>query len=106
MLTVPIFVTAPTCYDGPHLVHKHALARYIKNVYSADKLTEIKPDNNDGDVIIINATSTGAELLARAWCAQRGKNALIRKVGGPCYKCAVRAAKKSALGVGILIWVS
>lgn len=46
-------------------------------------------------IMVIKATGTGdAEILARAWCAERGKIAIIRKAGGPCYACAVRAARK------------
>jgi len=55
--------------------------------------------------MIINATGKGAEVLARAWCSERGRNAVIRRAGGPCFVCAVRAAGKRGLGLGTLIWV-
>jgi hypothetical protein len=51
----------------------------------------------------VNATGKGEELLARSWCAQWGRNAVIRKEGGPCFACAVRSAGKSGLGFGV-IW--
>jgi len=56
--------------------------------------------------MVINATGKGAEALARAWCSERGKNAVIRRSGGPCFVCAIGAASKAGLGTGILIWVS
>ena len=67
--------------------------------------SEADLDENDGEarVMVINATGKGAEVLARAWCSERGRNAVIRRAGGPCFVCAVRAASKGGLGTGVLI---
>ncbi len=43
------------------------------------------------------------ELLARAWCAKVGENALIGKSGRTCLGCCVREARALAVGVVIRI---
>jgi hypothetical protein len=58
-----------------------------------------------GAQMVINATGRGAELSARAWCSERGTNAVIRRKGGPCFVCAARAAGVASLGTGVLIWL-
>ncbi|KAF2083163.1 hypothetical protein K490DRAFT_52359, partial [Saccharata proteae CBS 121410] len=42
-----------------------------------------------------------AELLARAWCAERGLHAVIGRAGRTCIACCVREAR--ALGVRVVI---
>ena len=115
LYTNPVFVTLPPCHGGPkgpHEVHLRELARFQKNLWGVGDLREHVADTADaqeeegGGVMIINARGTGCEMLARAWCAERGRNAVIRRTGGPCFVCAYRAASKTSLGVGVLIWVS
>jgi hypothetical protein len=111
LFTTPIFVTPPSCYSGqkgPHEVHLRELKRYDdKNIWTIEQLKEhTAEDTEDIDVMIINATGKGAELLARAWCSERGKNAVIRRAGGPCFVCAERAASRNSFNFGVLIWVS
>jgi len=113
LFTNPIFITPPPCRTGPkgkHEVHMRELPRYQKNIWPIDKLKDHTTEDDEeqqeaSSVMTINATGKGAELLARAWCAERGKNAVIRRAGGPCYVCSVRTAAKGGLGVGVLIWV-
>jgi tetratricopeptide (TPR) repeat protein len=110
LYTNPIFVTLPTCRPGPrgnHEVHLREFSRYQNNIWTVEQLKEHSVDTADPDsVMIINATGQGGELLARAWCAERGKNAIVRRAGGPCFVCAVRAASRHRLGIGVVIWVS
>ncbi|KAH6626043.1 prion-inhibition and propagation-domain-containing protein [Chaetomium sp. MPI-SDFR-AT-0129] len=114
LYTNPIFVIPPACYAGPkgdgsHEVHMREL-RYYRNIWSIERLKAHTPeadlDENEGEapVMVINATGKGAEVLARAWCSERGRNAVIRKEGGPCFVCAVRVAGQGGLGTGVLIW--
>lgn len=109
LFTNPIFVTAPPCQPGPmgaHEVHAREIQRYKNSVWTVVKLKDHIPEDGDPmDVMVINATGKGEEVLARAWCAERGRNALIRRAGGPCYACAVKAASKAGLGLGVLVWV-
>lgn len=43
------------------------------------------------------------DVLVRAWCAQKGRNAIIARVGRTCLSCAVREAK--ALEIGVIVRV-
>jgi hypothetical protein len=81
------------------------LPRFQKNIWSIERLKDhTAEDDDDDEVMVINATGKGAEVLARAWCSERGKSAVIRRTGGPCFVCAVRAASRGNLGTGVLIW--
>jgi tetratricopeptide (TPR) repeat protein len=111
--TNPVFVTPPPCHPGPrgphHEVHLRELHRYQeRNIWTIERLKEhtAEDDPERGGVMVINATGQGAEALARAWCSERGKNAVIRRAGGPCFVCAERAASRCGLGTRVLIWVS
>jgi hypothetical protein len=108
LFTNPVFVTPPACAPsskGQHEVHIRELPRYQKNIWSVERLkNHTAEDSDDDEVMIINATGIGAEVLARAWCSERGKCAVIRRPGGPCFVCAVRAASKPGLATSVLIW--
>jgi hypothetical protein len=56
------------------------------------QLKKHPPEDDDGDVMAINATGHGAEVLVRAWGSEQGKNAIVRRGGGLCCACARRAA--------------
>lgn len=43
------------------------------------------------------------DILVRAWCAEKGRNALVARVGRTCLSCAIREAK--ALEIGVIIRV-
>jgi hypothetical protein len=92
LYTNPVFVTPPPCHLGPrrasHEVHLRELHRYQeRNIWTIERLKEhtAEDDPERGGVMVINATGQGAETLARAWCSERGKNAVIRRAGGPCF---------------------
>jgi tetratricopeptide (TPR) repeat protein len=109
LYTNPVFITPPPCHIEPnncHEVHLREFPKYQQNIWTVDRLKDHTSEDVTEDVMVINATGKGAEVLARAWCSDRGRNAIIRRVGGPCFVCAVRSASKAGLGVGILIWVS
>jgi hypothetical protein len=103
----PVFITAPGCHGLPHQVHTRELPKYHRNCWNIKDLKDATPADYDVQgVMIINATGIGAEVVARAWCAQTGKNALIRRASGPCFVCAYSLAGEKQLGVKVLIWVS
>ena len=108
LFTNPVFVIPPSCFPGPkgqHEVHIREFSQYQKNVWPVERLKDHTAEDLDNDeVMIINATGNGAEVLARAWCSERGKCAVIRRPGGPCFVCAVRAASKPSLATSVLIW--
>lgn len=108
LLTNPVFVAPPACRPGPggHQVHMRERANFQRPVWTVDRLKAHTPNDFDGGVMVISVTGEGAEALARAWCSERSTNAVVRRAGGPCYVCAVKAASWAGLGVGVLIWVS
>ena len=107
LYTNPLFVTPPPCFAGPkgsHEVQLRELKRFNQEPWTVERLKDHVPDDEEeGNIMVINATGKGADVLARAWCSERGKNAVIRRQKGPCYVCAIRCA--SMLDVGVLIWV-
>ncbi|KAF9458772.1 prion-inhibition and propagation-domain-containing protein [Collybia nuda] len=106
LYTNPVFVSAPPCHNGPHKVHSRELSKFRRNIWNVQDLKDAAPDGYETkDLLVINATGRGAETLAKAWCSEKGKNALIRTNAGPCYTCAYNAASKG-LRLGVLIWVS
>ncbi|KAF2873206.1 hypothetical protein BDV95DRAFT_605762 [Massariosphaeria phaeospora] len=55
-------------------------------------------------VLVLDARASAAlELLARAWCAEKGYHALVGRVGRTCLACCVREAR--GLGVNVVIRV-
>jgi hypothetical protein len=60
--------------------------------------------NDKKSVLVLDArASSDLELLARAWCAEKGLHALISRVGRTCLGCSVREAR--GLGINIVIRV-
>ncbi|KIW97026.1 uncharacterized protein Z519_02418 [Cladophialophora bantiana CBS 173.52] len=43
------------------------------------------------------------DILVRAWCAEKGRNAIVARVGRTCLSCAIREAK--ALEIAVIIRV-
>lgn len=106
LYTNPIFITLPTCYDGPHEVHRRELKRFQTIPWEVERLKEHVPDDDEEGkegVMLINATGKGAEVLARAWCSERSRHAVVVREGGACLVCAVRCAEM--VEVGAVVWV-
>ncbi|THZ06120.1 hypothetical protein D6C91_10437 [Aureobasidium pullulans] len=56
------------------------------------------------ETVVLDCRGTGElQLLARAWCAKVGENAVVGRVGKTCLGCCVREA--SGLGVKVVIRV-
>ncbi|KAF2737566.1 hypothetical protein EJ04DRAFT_487877 [Polyplosphaeria fusca] len=56
----------------------------------------------DRTVLILDARSSRElELLARAWCAEKGLHAIVGRVGRTCVACCVREAR--GLGIKVVI---
>lgn len=63
---------------------------------------EVKDDTKN--VLVLDArASRDLELLARAWCAEKGLHAIIGRVGRSCLACCIREAR--GLGVNVVIRV-
>ncbi|KAL4872546.1 hypothetical protein BDV12DRAFT_193264 [Aspergillus spectabilis] len=73
----PVFVTHPPCDPGPkrsHEVHVRKRSNYQK-LWETEKLRSNYLEDDGQTVMVIIATGEGNEVLARAWCAQQGRNA-------------------------------
>lgn len=101
LYTTPCFVTAHPCV-GTHVVFKSQAKWFTRNVVSVADLKEYIWDG--GQFLVINAVGEGQEVLARAWCAERGRHAVIRKGPDCCFSCAALLAGKGGLAFNLLIW--
>ncbi|KAF2708310.1 hypothetical protein K504DRAFT_434660 [Pleomassaria siparia CBS 279.74] len=61
--------------------------------------------NGDGKLVLVldARSSKELELLARAWCAEKGLHAIIGRVGRSCLACCIRQAR--GLGMRIVVRV-
>jgi hypothetical protein len=102
---VPQFVAAPPC-EGSHLLFEPIAMYYSKKVISAEKLSTYSDTQlrDKPQFLLINAMTKGGELLARAWCSDRGKHAVVRRGPGCCFSCAAKLAGGNGLGFNVLIW--
>ncbi|CAI9632162.1 hypothetical protein GT037_005706 [Alternaria burnsii] len=71
---------------------------------SNDSETEEMIKNSKKSVLVLDArTSSDLQLLARAWCAEKGLHAIVSNVGRTCLGCSIRQAR--GLGINIVIRV-
>jgi hypothetical protein len=102
LYTNPTFISAHPCV-GSHVVHRREIVRYNDNVVAVKDLKSFE-GSGGRKVLVINAQCDGGEAVARAWCAERGKHAVVRRSRGTCFTCSVAMAGREGLGVGVLIW--
>ena len=124
------FISAVHCTKGPHLLSK-AYKYETKKITAlpdlsvwgqawADEPYEYKPvdwvsayDANASysssapgvpfSVLVIEAFgSSGAEVMARAWCSNLGLSAVVADLGTTCAACAIREAYAACVSVVIL----
>ncbi|ROT38200.1 hypothetical protein SODALDRAFT_333972 [Sodiomyces alkalinus F11] len=118
----PLLISLPSCKrpEGAegHAVHEREREQYEVVAWPVDRLGEYDGEaEKDGKVLVIDARGAEAEVMARAWCAEKGRHAVVwRDACGAdsrdgdgteascCYTCAVRAAGRGALYVCVVIW--
>ncbi|KAL3484830.1 hypothetical protein BJX62DRAFT_243538 [Aspergillus germanicus] len=98
-----IFITLPPCLPGQNGAHKDHVSRLHTVEFSVENLKEHPKSASMDETLIINATGQGAEVAARAWCAQVGRHAIVRKADGPCMACTLRGGSRAGLGMGTVI---
>ena len=97
----PVFVAAPPCV-GSHVLHKNQGQKYLQRVVRVQDLKSTDPTLHE--LLIINALAPGEEVVARAWCAERARNAVIRRGGECCFACATNLTiARKGLGFNVLI---
>ncbi|KAL2812473.1 hypothetical protein BJX63DRAFT_242386 [Aspergillus granulosus] len=101
LYTNPIFVAAQPCV-GSHIIHRREGERYLRNTIRAANLKTANPNPNE--LLIIDALGPGEDAVARAWCAERGRCAIVRRGNECCFACAVcLAIGRKGLGFNIII---
>jgi hypothetical protein len=101
LYTNPLFITSTPCSNGQHPVHPRELFG-LNNVWDVQNLKNAHAPHEE--LMIINATCDGGELVGRAWCSEMGRHAVVRRGNDTCFACAVELAGNCGLGVGVLIW--
>jgi hypothetical protein len=97
-----IFIYAPPCV-GTHTIHRRQAQKFLSSIVKVADLKDAYPPSDE--LVIIDALGQGEEVVARAWCAERAKHAVIRRGGECCFACAtVVATGYTGLGVNVLIW--
>lgn len=101
----PYFVWASPCV-GDHPLYERNITKLNKSTFHVSKLKDVYPEPNA--VIVIDALSTeddgDEEAMARAWCSERGLNAIVRRGKGCCFSCAITfATPRLGLGFNVLI---
>lgn len=101
----PYFVWASPCV-GDHPLYERNITRLNKSTFHVSKLKDVYPEPNAVTVIdALSADDDGdEEAVARAWCSERGLNAIVRRGKGCCFSCAVTfATQRLGLGFNVLI---
>ncbi|KAF3929356.1 hypothetical protein ABW19_dt0200575 [Dactylella cylindrospora] len=97
----PTFVAAHPCV-GNHLAHRTETKAIRKTIIPAVDLKDTYLQYNS--LLVIDATLKGEEVLARAWCSERGCNAVIWRGDETCFACAaLMTMSTNGLGFNVLI---
>lgn len=99
-----IFVAAVPCRGGPHRIEPGAAAAYSFRILGVRELPHGELDGG-AVVTVINATGgPAAETSARAWCSEKGTNAVVwKREEKCCFKCSLMMAGKKGVATGVLI---
>lgn len=104
----PVFVAVPKCEGTTHPIHERQVEKLFANVVHVKRLKDsntLLPPRSE--LLIIDATEPDEEAVARAWCAEVNRHAVVKKGGIGCFTCAVNlATSRTGLGFNVLIWVS
>jgi len=100
----PVFVHVPRCEGVEHPIHERLVKKLLTGLILAKDLKNAVPAGT-AVLTVIDATEPGEEALARAWCAETSRHAVVRKNGIGCFTCATNLAmKRIGLGFDVLIW--
>ncbi|KAI9781776.1 MAG: hypothetical protein M1839_005769 [Geoglossum umbratile] len=97
----PIFLCAPPCV-GKHVLHRRQMQNYLSSILQVADLKEAYPPSDE--LVVIDALGEGEAAVARAWCAERGKHAVVRSGTECCFACAAAmATERKGTGFNVLI---
>lgn len=99
----------PSPISETHIAHFDVTFRPSRSTNSRSSFPENDNDATDGGSA---GAATGGEegvetreMLARAWCAEKGVNAIVSRKGKGCVGCAVREAGALGVGWGVVLRV-
>ncbi|KAF2629748.1 hypothetical protein BU25DRAFT_273643 [Macroventuria anomochaeta] len=101
---VPVTSVLDSNFMTPFTVSANKLPTCSSSTLLRDGHEEGTGHNYHKTVLVLDARSTpDSQLLARAWCAEKGLHALIGRVERSCLACCIREAR--GLGINIVIRV-
>lgn len=88
----------------PFTVSANKIPTYSSSTLLKDGHDDGADLNDRKTVLVVDARGTAdLQLLARAWCAEKGFHAVIGRVERTCLACCIREAR--GLGINIVIRV-
>jgi hypothetical protein len=101
---VPVAEVLDPDFDIPFDMHSHKLRSRTPTPTGFRNHKQEDTLHDKTTVLVLDArTSTDMQLLARAWCAEKGFHAIVGRTGRTCLSCCIREAR--ALGINIVIRV-
>jgi hypothetical protein len=91
-------------FDIPFDMHSHKPTTRSSTPTKKDDQRDKDTMHDKMTILVLDArASSDLQLLARAWCAEKGFHAIIGRAGRTCIACCVREAR--ALGIHVVIRV-
>jgi hypothetical protein len=100
---VPVVDVLEPDFDVPFDIHSHKPTTRTPTPTTDSNHNEGDDTLHDKTTILVLDTrgSTDLQLLARAWCAEKGFHAILGRAERTCLSCCIREAR--ALGINIVI---
>ena len=97
------FVSAWPCFPPLHQQGHLLHCSYGYACARIEELPSLRQGNDDARTLVVNTWSPAQRVLLYAWCAHRGRSAVVATRGRTCIACAVREAGALALGVVVVV---
>lgn len=96
-----ILVATPPC-KGTHKIDPESTGLYTRTIYEVPQLDKVELRTDV--VTVTNATGHGGQAASRAWCSEKGTNAVVlNRDKGCCFKCGLMVAGKEGVDVDFSI---
>lgn len=101
---VPVAEVFLADFVVPFDIHSHKPATRTPTPTGFDERRDDDPLHDKSTILVLDARGPAdQQLLARAWCAEKGFHAIIGRSGRTCLSCCIREAR--ALGIHVVIRV-
>jgi hypothetical protein len=99
---VPVVDVLDPDFDIPFDIHSHKPITRTPTPTGSNEHERNDALHDKTTVLVLDTRgSTDLQLLARAWCAEKGFHAILGRAGRTCLSCCIREAR--ALGINIVI---